>query len=231
MQAMICFLFAMEKEAAPLLEDCQISEATKIGFSKFYACEKDEKKFLVGITGIGKVFASSAVSALRLKYPTVDGLLNIGVGGSLDAEAAPLLQLIVGDKYVQHDLDTSAIGDPVGMVSGINKVYFEADKDLVVLVKKASKAAKVKPCVGTIASGDRFIASKEDREAIKKQFKAISCDMESSAMAQIAYVYQLPFCAARVVSDTGKDPNEYAENCGEAAKRLKAILDKLIELL
>ena len=156
----------MEKEAAPLLEDCQISEATKIGFSKFYACEKDEKKFLVGITGIGKVFASSAVSALRLKYPTVDGLLNIGVGGSLDAEAAPLLQLIVGDKYVQHDLDTSAIGDPVGMVSGINKVYFEADKDLVALVKKASKAAKVKPCVGTIASGDRFIASKEESPAI-----------------------------------------------------------------
>ena len=228
---MICFLFAMEKEATPLLEDCEILEASKTGYTRFYLCQRSEKKFLVGITGIGKVFAGSAVSALLLKYPTVGGILNIGVGGSLDAEKAPLLSLVIGEKYVEHDMDTSALGDPIGMVSGINKTYFDGDANLISLLKKAAKKANIATATGNITSGDRFIVSKEERETLKRNFASLSCDMESAAMAQVAYCYQIPFCAARLVSDTGKVPNEYAENCVEASRLGKVVIDNILAII
>ena len=230
-QAMICFLFAMEKEAAPLLEDSQILEATLTGNTHFYLCEKNERKYLVGITGIGKVFAGSAVAEMRLKYPTINAILNIGVGGSLDAEKAPLLSLVIGEKYVEHDFDTTSFGDPLGLLPSINKVYLNADPDLMSLVERAAKKTSFKCAKGTISTGDRFIEAKEDREALKKRFNSLSCDMESGAMAQIAYVYQIPFCAARVVSDTGVTPNEYAENWEKAAKLSKTLIDSILGLL
>ena len=228
---MICFLFAMEKEASPLLKESHIEKTIVSGYAKIHFCRKEGKSFLCGVTGIGKVFAGSAVTAIKLYYPEVTGILNIGVGGSLDGDIAPLLSLVIGEKYVQHDMDTSPIGDPVGLISGINKVYFEADKALMGLLEEASKDIGVSFALGNITSGDKFIASKEEREAIKAKFRSLSCDMESAAMAQVAYCYNIPFCAARVISDTGKDPNEYADNCLEAARRGKMLIDKVLELI
>ena len=225
---MICFLFAMEKEAAPLLEDSEILESTLTGFARFYVCEKNEKKFLVGITGIGKVFAASALTSLRIKFPTVTGIYNVGVGGSLDAKKAPLLSLVAGKQYVCHDIDTTALGDPLGMVSGIEKIYFDADKDLLAILKKAAEEAGIQYNEGIIASGDRFIAEKKERDLLAEKFTSLSCDMESAAMAQISYVYQIPFCAARLVSDTGETPNEYIENVAEASRLAKKIIDNLL---
>ena len=58
---MVCLLFAMEKEASELLKNVEILENRCVGYTEIFEVEKDEKKFLVAISGIGKGFAASAI--------------------------------------------------------------------------------------------------------------------------------------------------------------------------
>ena len=38
---------------------------------------------------------------------------------------------MIADKAVQHDADTTALGDPKGMVSTVNKIYFDTSKSIM----------------------------------------------------------------------------------------------------
>ena len=71
--------------------------------------------------GVSKVNAAMAAEILCLKYG-VDMIVNAGVAGCLTG--LPTGSLVVAEDFVQHDVDTSAIGDPVGLVSTVNRVSF-----------------------------------------------------------------------------------------------------------
>ena len=71
--------------------------------------------------GVSKVNAAMAAEILCLKYG-VDMIVNAGVAGCLTE--LPTGSLVVAEDFVQHDVDTSAIGDSVGLVSTVNRVSF-----------------------------------------------------------------------------------------------------------
>ena len=220
---MKCFLYAMAKEAEPLLSEAKILSKRQAGFASFYECKLEGKRFIVGVTGMGKVFAGSGVASALHLFPSIDAILNIGVGGSLDAKKAPLLSVVIGERYAQHDMDSSAIGDPVGFISGIDKIYFDSDKELMKTVEAATTSLKIPTCRGTMTSGDTFYDDTENRKRIQKQYGSLSVDMESAAMAQIAFTHHVPFVALRVISDTGETPNEYARYVLPASALAKRI--------
>ena len=58
---------------------------------------------------------------------------------------------------------------------------------------------------GRVASGDEFIANKERKDAILKEFDAYCCEMEGAAIAQAAYLNQIPFVIIRAISDKADD--------------------------
>ena len=99
-------------------------------------------------------------------------------------------------------MDTSAIGDPKGLVSGINMIYFEADKRAVQLLLDSAAALGLNARQGRIASGDKFIASKGEKERIVSDFSADACEMEGCAIAQTAFVNSTPFAVVRAISDS-----------------------------
>lgn len=68
----------------------------------------------------------------------VDQLINTGVAGSLDAEIN-IGDIVVSTDAVEHDMDVSALGDPVGQVPRMDVFAFPADKELV---RKAVEANK-----------------------------------------------------------------------------------------
>ena len=68
--------------------------------------------------GIGKVFAAICAEAMILKYD-VDMIVNIGVAGTLTKDLN-VLDVAVATNVLQHDMDTSPIGDPKGLLSGIS---------------------------------------------------------------------------------------------------------------
>ena len=74
--------------------------------------------------GIGKVNAAMSAQLFIDRYHP-DWIVNAGVAGSfLDL---PIGTVVLADSFVQHDVDTSAIGDPVGLVSTVNRVAFPTD--------------------------------------------------------------------------------------------------------
>ena len=225
---MKCFAFAMEKEARPLLEQAEVISSKKCGYATIYEVKKDGLSFLVGVSGIGKAFAASLIASVCLLHPEVDEIINVGVGGSIDAEKAPLLSAVIASSFTEHDLDTSPIGDPVGMVSGINLIYLPASKSINGSLELACKSLNVPVCYGVMSSGDRFIVDSLEKKKIQDAFGTLSIDMESAPMAQIAYSHGKEFSALRIISDTG-NAGEYEAYVHQAAKIATNVILALLE--
>ena len=65
----------------------------------------------LAVCGIGKVFAALCTQTMILRYAP-DCIINTGVGGTL-TDKLGIGDLAISNAVVQHDMDTSALGDPV----------------------------------------------------------------------------------------------------------------------
>ena len=183
---------------------------------------------VVATCGVGKVAAAMCAEAMLLRYGAT-ALLNTGVAGGL-ADGLVVGDTVVADRVVQHDMDTSAIGDPVGLISGLNMVYIPTDKVLSDTLVAASLAAGLHTVVGTVASGDLFVAKAEDKARIKGQFGAAACEMEGASIGQVAYTNGVPFAVLRAISDGG-DGMEFSEFAPLAATRSVAETKEFVKRL
>ncbi len=187
------------------------------------------KAVVVARCGVGKVFAALCAEAMIIKYaPSL--IVNSGVGGALDTSLRPL-DIVFADRLVQHDMDTSPLGDPVGLISGINKVYFECDRHALDVLTTLAEKSNIHYIVGTVATGDRFISKGEDKAKIVESFAASACEMEGGAMAQVAYVNATPCVVIRAISDSadGVASMDYPTFLPLATKTSTALTLGLIE--
>ncbi len=184
------------------------------------------KEIVTAVCGIGKVAAAMCTQTMILKY-SPDRIINTGVGGSLSTKLS-IGDIAVAESLVQHDMDTSPLGDPLGLISGINTVNIPADKGVVETLLSCVEKLDVKGVKGVIASGDQFIASAEKKKFITDNFDAIVCEMEGASIAQVCYTNGVPFGVVRAVSDCadGSSHMDYGEFLPMAA----ANAAKLIEL-
>lgn len=201
---MIGIIVAMERELQPYFEKMTDKGRQKIRNMDFFTGNIGGKQVVMALSGIGKVNASYATT-LMLSFFDVKLLISTGVSGGLNR--MDIMEVVVADKVVQHDCDTTAFGDPKGFVSTVNKVYFETDRDL-----SAKFVEELDAKVGTFACGDQFIASKAAAKEIVNNFDAIACDMESGAIGQIAYIEKVPFVVLRCISDSATESAETTFN-------------------
>ncbi|MBR5295652.1 MAG: 5'-methylthioadenosine/adenosylhomocysteine nucleosidase [Clostridia bacterium] len=208
---------AMETEAKHLLSALSDKREEKICGMTFYLGKIGEKEVVLVVCGIGKVFAAMCAQTMILKF-NPDCVINSGVAGSL-SESLDILDVAVAEDLVQHDMDTSPLGDPVGLISGINTVSLPASAALREEILLAAEKIKIKAVCGRIASGDQFIATREQKEKIINQFSPIACEMEGAAIAQVAFVNDVPFACIRAISDSfsGKNEMDYALFADKAA--------------
>lgn len=158
---------------------------------------------VVAMCGVGKVFAAMCAQTMILKYaPTL--VINIGVGGSL-SKNLNVGDIAIANALCQHDMDTSAVGDPIGLISGVNMVCFPCDKKVVKLFEQCAEKAGLHSETGIIASGDIFVNDSVKKRFIVDNFDAISCEMEGAAIAQVCYVNGVEFGVIRAISDNGDE--------------------------
>ena len=170
-----------------------------VGSIEFTVGTLHRRKVVCAVCGVGKVFAAMCAQTMILRYHP-ECIINSGVAGGL-AEGLGVLDTVIADSVVQHDMDTSPLGDPVGMISGINRVQLPADPALIAEFDAVCKTQGVQHLVGIIATGDQFIASDAKRRWIVETFGAVTGEMESGAVAQVAYINQCPYAILRVISD------------------------------
>lgn len=189
------------------------------------------KEIVIAACGIGKVAAAMCTQTMILKY-SPECIINTGVGGSLDARLS-IGDIAIGESLVQHDMDTSPLGDPVGLISGLNIVNIPADERAVsVLEKAAEKLDGVKTVRGIIASGDQFVASAEKKKYIVDTFNASVCEMEGAAIAQVCFTNAVAFCVVRAVSDCadGSSHVAYNEFLPVAASNAARLIEEFVTL-
>ncbi len=184
-----------------------------------------ENDVIIAQCGIGKVFAAMCAQTMILRYG-VDRIINTGVAGTL-SESLNLLDIAVSDAVVEHDMDTSALGDPVGMISGINLVKLPACEALAKKIQSSAQGLGIECVRGVIASGDQFIGNEEKKSYIRDTFDAIACEMEGAAIGQVCYVNHVDYVIIRCISDNADDTAgamEYPELCEKAAEQSQKLI-------
>ena len=193
----------MNKEACGIIE--RMTEVTREEISgvTFNRGKINGKNCVVAVCGIGKVFAALCAQTMILRYsPSL--IINSGVAGGLH-HSLRVCDVTVATSLVQHDMDTSAIGGPKGLISGINIINIPTDKEATARLTAAAENCGINVINGVIATGDKFIASDDDKKSIVDNFSAIACEMEGGAIAHVCYVNKTPVCVMRAISDGGDD--------------------------
>ena len=87
----------------------------------------------------------------------MDVIINTGIAGSLDAEI-DIGDIVISTDAVEHDMDASIFGDPIGQIPQMDTFSFPADESLVKLAKEVNEKANpdVHTWIGRVVSGDQL---------------------------------------------------------------------------
>lgn len=228
---MIGIIGAMSIEVEGLKAKLQDAESQIICGAEYVSGKLCGKDVVVAQCGVGKVFAAVCANTMILKY-NVNVIINTGVAGTL-LSCLGILDFAVSSAVVQHDMDTTVIGDEPGLISGINIVEIPASRRLSSLAINIAVEQGVACARGIIASGDQFISSEEKKDHIRKTFGAIACEMEGAAVGHVCYLAGVEFIVIRCISDsaTGDAEMEYPEMVSRAAKRSTALVLAMLEAM
>ena len=224
---------AMEEEIALLQQKATITDTEQIIGLTFYKGTLHDKKVVFVKSGIGKVNAALCTQILIDRF-AVDCVINVGVAGAVYKELS-IGDIVISKDAVQHDMDTSVFGDPVGIIPRMEESYFKADKTLIELAQKCSMAltSKAKIFLGRIASGDQFISTPQGKQKIWDTVQGYCAEMEGAAIAHACYLNQIPFVIIRSISDDAEDKAHiaYEQFVKIAAANSSELLEKMIEMM
>ena len=192
---------AMEEEVAVLKQEMDIEETVDYASMQFCKGTLCGKNVVIVRSGIGKVNAAICAQILADKF-NVDVLINTGIAGSLDA-AIDIGDMVISTDLVEHDMDATIFGDPLGQVPRMDTFSFPAEKDLIEKAVAANEEANpdIKTFTGRIVSGDQFVSSAEVKEKLVKNFRAKCTEMEGAAIAHAAYLNKVSCVIIRAISD------------------------------
>lgn len=202
---MLGIIGAMDEEVIKLKEVMEGVEITRKASMDFYKGTMSGKEVVVVRSGIGKVNAGICTQILVDEY-NVEAVINTGIAGSLNP-AIDIGDIVLSTDTLQHDVDATGFGYDLGVIPRMDTSTFLADEKLKELAKTSCE--KVNPDIkvfeGRIVSGDQFISDREKKNYIVDNFKGYCTEMEGAAIAQAAYLNNVPFLIIRAISDKADD--------------------------
>ncbi len=220
---------AMSAEVEGLISKLENHKSEVVGGIEFHTGRIFSKDVVIAQCGVGKVFAAMCCEAMIIKYsPRL--IVNTGVGGAISSELS-CADIVVATSLCQHDMDTTSLGEPRGIISGINKIFFDSDECASDILMAEAKRLGIPAKRGVIATGDLFVADSEKKNFIAQTFGASVCEMEGAAIAQAAYVSGVPFAVVRAISDgaDGNSPLDFPTFLEIAVKSSESLTLALIE--
>ena len=210
---MIGIIGAMEEEISRLTSAMETVEIIERASMKFYKGNLSGKKVVIVRSGIGKVNAGICTQILADLFH-VNQVINTGIAGSLDARI-DIGDIVLSTDAVQHDMDATGFGYEYGIIPRMETSCFQSDERLMALAKECCE--RVNPDIsvftGRVVSGDQFISDKAKKDWISEHFQGFCTEMEGAAIAQAAYLNQIPFLIIRAISDKADNSAQmdYAE--------------------
>ena len=221
---------AMSEEIAYLKEKVEIVTTKNVIGLDFHVGKYCGISVVLVISGIGKVNAAVCTQVL-IDHFGVDYVINTGCAGSLN-EGLGIGDILISTDAVQHDMDVSALGDPVGTIPRLAESYFKADEMLIKIAQEAAAESEeeYKVILGRVASGDQFIGTKDGKERIKKYVQGDCAEMEGAAIAHACWLNRIPFVVIRAISDSADEEANmsFDQFVLLAAKRSSELVEKML---
>ncbi len=198
---MIGIIGAMESEINTLVSSLENASSEVITGITYHRGTLSGEEVVISRAGIGKVNAALSAQTMILRYaPTL--ILNTGVAGAV-ASPLTVMDAVVADAYVEHDMDTTPVGDPAGLVNvgSENMIEMPTDQAACACLRDACEREGLRTFRGTVATGDQFIATAAQRDRIRTLFSAVAAEMEGGAIAHACLAAGVPFASLRVLSD------------------------------
>ncbi len=222
---------AMEVEVETLKKDMQLKEVVQKAGMEFYDGVLCGMPVVVVRSGICKVNAAICTQIL-IDDLKVDGVINTGVGGSLNADIN-IGDIVISTDVVHHDVNAVEFGYALGQIPQMKIFAFPADEDLAEKAKAACNRVNpdIKVWRGRVCSGDQFVSSQDQKEAIIKAFHGYTTEMEGAGIAQAAYLNKVPFIIVRAISDKADNSAyvDYATFEKEAAQHSIRLVEALMK--
>ena len=217
----IAILSALPEEQAGLLQQLQHARRHVHGGRVFWQGLLSDRPVVLALSGMGKVAAATTATVLIERFACVRVLFT-GVAGGLGQQVR-VGDVVVARQYLQHDMDASPLC-PRWELPGYGRADVACDPALSVLLLQAAQdfllvtsqenqpdsAAAAQAHHGLVVSGDRFIATAQASNTLRRELQeaghtVLAVEMEGAAVAQVCADYQVPFAAMRTISDRADD--------------------------
>ena len=223
---------AMDEEVEILKSLMEVTETVTQAGMTFYKGMLHSQNIVLARSGIGKVNAA-VCAQLMITLFDITYLINSGVAGTLHPDINQG-DIVISTDAVQHDVDTTVFGDPLGTIPRLGVTFFGANPALIDLAEKAAKTLNfegVSIFKGRIASGDQFIAGGTAKDRIQSHFAPSAVEMEGAAIAHVAYLNNVPYVIIRAISDKadGSADLSYEEFLPLAAKHASLLLEQIVK--
>lgn len=221
---------AMEAEVLTLRHAMSVSRTERVAGMEFCEGTLDGCPAVVVQCGMGKVNAGVCAQSLISLFG-VTRVINTGVAGSLEPKM-DIGDFVISADAVQHDFDVSPIGFARGEIPYTGLAAFPADAALqqaaCEAVRRCAPGAGLR--LGRVCSGDQFIVSAAQKDAIVSAFGGLCCEMEGAAIAQVCYINRVPFVILRAISDKADSEGgvSFEVFAAEAAKRCAAVVRDML---
>ena len=189
-------LAALPAEMAPFEDRADfLGRASTLGKAALRLATFGSSQVLLVTSGVGLVNAAVATT-LALTRCRPGFVLSAGSAGGLHADVQ-VGDVIAGSTCVFGGADAQMFGYALGQVPGMPASY-AGDPDLLARVQDPAVGRLLR---GQITSGDAFIDGASVAGARARFREALATDMESAAIAQTCYLFEVPFLTVRAISD------------------------------
>lgn len=233
----------MHEELKALLALMPDEQRVRVAGRDFWVGHLHGQPVVAVLSRIGKVAAAVTATVLLERFG-VRAIVFSGVAGGL-APGVDVGDVVVATELLQHDMDASPLFPKyevplmgisrftadVAISDALADVAEETLRDPVALVGRDAvdefglRSPKVHR--GLLISGDRFVSTAAESEALRRQLPdALAVEMEGAAVAQVCHDYGVPFAAMRTISDRADDEahGDFARFVAEVASRYSLAL-------
>lgn len=215
----IAILGAMSEEVELLQSQLKGAKAKEVLGFKFKTGKLNGKKVVLAETGIGKVNAS-IVTTLIIRQFSPKTIIFTGVAGAVNPDLNQG-DILIGKRLSYHDygrltndsLKFYPTRNP--LTKQLNPQFFLSDSILVRMAGETAKGIELKKItanspqprisVGTIVTGDTFVASSVAVAGFRRNYQADATEMEGAVVAQICFQQNVPFLIIRSISDKANE--------------------------
>jgi len=245
----LAVLGVADRDVSDLRDKLAGAESREVEGITFISGRFAGRPVVIAWTGVGKVNAAM-VATLLIEHFKPARVVFAGIAGAVDPNLEPG-DIVIARQTAHHDMGSywSEGIEPGGVTNRLtgetNPVFLPSDPNLLAVAERAGRETTFDPIshrngerpprvvVGTIVTGDTFVASKEKCVELAETLDADAVDMEGAAVAQMCYQHGVGCLVIRSIADKADESavvdkqRFYALAAKNSAQLVTAILERL----